>query len=233
MAAVPTGTPVEITWAAGADPAGQSITIPADATAVYMFWTFFHATDGQGLLTATLNGASPNQTLEVATGTPTDASATGVAVWYNPATGSKTLDVAWDIAPSEGSTTAVIFVKDGDTAAWRDADTDHDETSNAVTVTLTTVVGDLVIKMDQRYDATPDVFPSLSAGWTNKLTGSNVDENFRLSSISATGSTQVCNSEDEAYSTMVAVSIPAAAVVTALIAKSLLRPFAVIRASNY
>ena len=210
MAATLTGTPVAINWAAGANPAGQSVTIPSDATAVYMFWAYDGIdANGHGLASATLNGASPSQTFEI----PTAAGfypATGVAAWYNPATGSQTLDPAWDIAPVEGPVTIVAFVKGGSTTAWRDADADQDITTTAVTVTLTTVSGDLVIKFDQRYDALENV-PSLSAGWTNGATGGNVDEGCRLSYISATGTTQVCNSEDESYSSIVAISIPEAA----------------------
>jgi hypothetical protein len=209
MAAILTGTPVAVTWAAGANPAGQSITIPSDATAVYMFWTYFVAAAGNGLASATLNGVSPAQTFEVETA-PTDQSATGVAVWYNPATGSQTLDPAWDASPTEGSTCIVFFVKDGDTAAWRDADAANEQGTNACSVTLTTVSGDLVLKFDQRFDVAETV-PSLSAGWTNGQTHGNVDEGARGSYISASGSTQVCNSEDEEYSTIVAVSIPSGA----------------------
>jgi hypothetical protein len=207
MAAVLTGTPVAIVWAAGIDPAGQSVTIPSDATAVYMMWTFYHGTAGHGLASVTLNGNAPSQTFEIPTAAG-DQTATGVAVWYNPATGSQTLNPAWDAAPAEGPTTTVTFVKDGDLTAWRDADAANETTTTACTVTLTTVSGDLVLKHDQRYEAggTP---PVRSVGWTDGVTQSNNSENARLSYISATGATQACNSEDEAYSTVVAVSIPA------------------------
>jgi hypothetical protein len=209
MAAVLTGTPVAIIWAAGINPAGQSITIPADATAVYMFWTYYEPTDGRGIASVTLNGLSPDQILEIATGSPphTDAPATGVAAWYLPATGARTLNPAWDIAPSNGPVTAVAFVKDGNTTAWGDADVAHNGVGDPVTVTLTTVSGDLVIKMDQKFGGT---VPSLSASWTNQVTGSNNNESMRLSTISATGTTTVCDSEDESYSTIAAVTITAA-----------------------
>lgn len=211
MAAVLTGTPVEVIWASGINPAGQSITIPADATAVYMFWAFDGVdANGHGLATATLAGNSPSQTFEVTTGTGF-LPATGVAAWYNPSTGSQTLDVSWDIAPVEGPVTTVVFVKDGDTSTWRDVDGARAAGTTAVSVTLTTVSGDLVIKFDQHYDGVlPLDAPSLSAGWTNGLTGGNVSEASRLSYISATGTTQVCNSEDEDYASIVAISIPAA-----------------------
>lgn len=209
MAAVLTGTPVAVNWAAGIDPAGQSITIPSDATAVYMMWAYDGVdANGHGLASATLAGNSPSQTFELPTATGFNP-ATGVAAWYNPPTGSQTLDVAWDIAPVEGPTCIVAFVKDGDTTAWRDADADQDVDANAVSVTLTTVAGDLVIKFDQRFDGSENP-PSLTSGWTSGATGGNVDEGCRLSYISATGTTQVCASEDESYSSIVAISIPSA-----------------------
>lgn len=207
MAATLTGTPVAINWAAGANPAGQSVTIPSDATAVYMFWAYDGIdANGHGLASATLNSASPSQTFEL----PTTAGfypATGVAAWYNPATGSQTLDPAWDIAPVEGPTCIVAFVKGGDLTSWRDADADQDLDATAVSVTLTTVAGDLVIKFDQRFDGSENP-PTLSAGWTNGATGGNVDEGCRLSYITASGTTQVCASENESYSSIMAISIP-------------------------
>lgn len=207
MAATLTGTPTAVAWAAGADPAGQSITIPSDATAVYMFWSFWNVGNGHGLLSATLAGNSPAQTHEYPTELSEQAG-TGVAAWYNPATGSQTLDVAWDASPTEGSTCIVAFVKDGDTAAWRDADAQNTASTSANSVTLTTAAGDLVIKHDQKFDATA---PGTSAGWTSAQTQTNNQESARLSHISATGATQVCDSEDESFSSIVAIAIPAAA----------------------
>lgn len=207
MAATLTGTPVAVVWAAGINPAGQSVTIPSDATAVYMFWAYDGVdANGHGLASATLGGVSPSQTFEVATGTGF-LPATGVAAWYNPSTGSQTLDPAWDIAPVEGPVTIVAFVKGGDTSGWRDADAARATGSTAVSVTLTTAVGDLVLKFDQRFDTNENP-PLLSSGWTNGQTTGNVDEGARLSYISATGTTQVCASENEDYSSIVAISIP-------------------------
>lgn len=208
MSAVLTGTPVAVVWASGADPAGQSITIPADATAVYMFWTYDGLdANGHGLSSVTLNSAAPDETFEITTLTSYYV-ATGVAAWYNPSTGSQTLDVAWDAAPAEGPTTIVAFVKDGNTTGWRDAQADHKIGTTACTTTVTTVSGDLVIKLDQRYDTLNNP-PSLSSGWTNGQTTDNNSEHSRLSYISASSTTQVCNSENEDYSSVVAISIPA------------------------
>lgn len=208
MAAVLTGTPTAVTWAAGANPAAQNITIPSDATAVYMFWTFYTSADGNGLASVTLNGASPAQTFETPTAA-VDSVGTGVAAWYNPATGTQSLDPAWDAAPEEGATCVVVYVKGGDTTAWRDADAANEDGTTACTVTLTSVSGDLVIKYDQHFDASTP--PSLSASWTNGQTAVNNNEASRLSYISASGTTTVCNSENDNYSSICAISIPAGA----------------------
>jgi hypothetical protein len=200
MAATLTGTPVANTASGG------SVTIPADATAVYWFWTYYNSVAGNGLNTVTLNGVAPNELLEVATAA-TDQPATGVAAWYNPATGSRVISYTFDATTTEGPVSAIAFVKDGNTTAWRDADAANEQATNACSVTLTTVAVDLVIKFDQHFSAgTP---PSLSAGWTNGVTGTNNNEACRLSYISAVGATQVCDSEDDEYSTVSAISIPA------------------------
>lgn len=199
-----TGTPATITWTTAQDPPGQSITIPSDATAVYMFWTFW-GTGGAGLASATLNSVSPNETHEIPV--LDFEMAAGVAAWYNPATGSRTLDVAWD-SGNDGPTTIVAFVKGGNTTAWRDADADQGDLTAAVSVTITTVADDLVLKMDARLAISSP--PSLSSGWTNAQTHNNTSYSSRLSSIIATGTTQVCNSEDESSSTVCAISIPPA-----------------------
>lgn len=207
MAAVLTGTPTAVVWAAGINPAAQNITIPADATAVYMFWAFDGVdANGHGLASATLNSASPSQTFE----TPTVSGffpATGVAAWYNPSTGTQSLDVAWDIAPVEGPVCIVAYVKDGDTTSWRDADAASATGSTAVSVTLTTVSGDLCLKFDQRYDPSENPPITAGAGWTSAQTTGNVDEGARFAYISATGTTQACPSEDESYSSICAISI--------------------------
>lgn len=207
MAAVLTGTPTAVVWAAGINPAAQNITIPTDATAVYMFWAYDGIdANGHGLASATLNSASPNQTFEVTTQSGFFP-ATGVAAWYNPATGTQSLDVAWDIAPVEGPVCIVAYVKDGDTTGWRDADGASATGSTAVSVTLTTVSGDLCIKLDQRYDPSENPPITAGTGWTSAQTTGNVDEGARLAYISATGTTQACPSEDESYSSICAISI--------------------------
>lgn len=209
MAAALTGTPTAVTWAAGINPAAQNISIPADATAVYMFWSYYVGSSA-GLASATLASASPSQQTEL----QNSNRSCGVCAWYSPATGTQSLDVAWDAAPSEGATCVVAFVKDGAIDTWRDADVDNDQSTTAVTVTLTTVAGDLVIKFDSRYIS----IPSLTSGWTNGQTQSNNSQGSRLSYISAASTTQACASEDEDWSSVVAISIgPAAAAAQSLV----------------
>lgn len=217
MAATLTGTPVAITWAAGANPAGQSVTIPSDANLVAMGWAFYDGNAGSGLLSATLNGAAPDQVSEAVTINTggLEEVAGGVAVWFNPATGSQTLDPAWDGNPTEGPTTIVAFVKGADTSALRDIDSANTTAGTANSVTLTTVSGDLVLKWDQGQTA-----PGTSAGWNSEQTAANNTENMKLSSISASGATQACDSENENFSTIAAISIAPGATAPSIISVS-------------
>jgi hypothetical protein len=186
------------------DPDAVNLTIPADATAVYMFWAYFVGA-GNGLNTVTLNSQSPAQTYEIETATG-DMPALGVTVWYNPSTGTQSLDVSWDAAINEGPTCAVAYVKGGNTSAWRDADAAQGTDTGAVSVTLTTSASDLVLKFDRRYTTTP---PGTSTGWTDRGTQNNNSQATRLSSADTPGTSTVCDSEDESFSGIVAVAIPA------------------------
>lgn len=209
MAAVLTGTPVAITWASGANPAGQSITIPSDATAVVMCAAFWASTQPSGLSSATLNGNAPSRNGQLETGQLTgDAPATMYAIWDAPATGSRTLDPAWTVSPDEGPTCIVFFVKDCDVAANWNIQLDHDEAGSAVSVSLTTESGELCIA----FDAKEGSAPSNSSGWTSAQTHSNNSYASRLKYISASGASEVVNSENEAYSGLIGFAIPAGAV---------------------
>jgi len=99
-----------------------------------------------------------------------------------------------------------VFVRGGNVTAWRDAAAQFASDIGPVSVTLTTVPGDLVIKVDT--SAAPGTPPSLSAGFTNGLTAVINSLPARLSYRFATSSSEVCASEDEFYSTVVAFSIP-------------------------
>lgn len=199
---------VGVNFAAGANPAGQSVTVPSGASAAYFFWSYYAAgASGSGLGSVTLAGASPAQTFERSTN-GTFAPTTGVAVWYNPPAGAQVLDPAWDLVPEEGASALIAFVSGGNTSSWRDAKATSAVETTAVTVTVTTVAGDLVLKYDQRFDAVAGTFPFVSAGWTSGGTAENNLERARLSYLVAAGVSQVCDSENENYSSIVAVSIP-------------------------
>ena len=199
-----------ITWAAGTDPAPQDITVPDDCTAVYMVWTTWeNGTNDDGVATLTLEGVNYQDFHQlVATGNNNTTS--GGAAWYNPGTGAnQTVDVTWDAAPGEGSTFAVIFVKDGDlTSGWRDADADESG-GGGVNVTVDTLPNDLVIKFAERYDTGGVTPPALSPGWTNITTHANNDQSSRASYIIAREDTQFCGFEgDVNFSGIVGITIP-------------------------
>jgi hypothetical protein len=204
MSASVTGTPAVITWAAGATPAGQSITVPAGCTAVYLFWTYWNSGAGEGLLSATLNGAGYNQAVEAAATASTTA--TGACVFYNPSAGSQTLQVVWDAAPADGPSTIVVFVTGGDTTSWRSALTAAAVATAANSVTLTTVAGDLVLAFDSTNTGTA---PGTPAGFTSLGTQIVTNESVRASWIAAAGTSQVCPSQDLNYATMIGIAIPA------------------------
>lgn len=206
MAAVLTGTPAAITWASGANPAGQSITIPSDATAVVMCAAFWASTQPSGLSSATLNGNAPSRNGQLETGQLTsNAPATMYAIWDSPATGSRTLDPAWTVSPDEGPTCIVFFVKDCDVASNWGIQLDHDAAGTAVSVSLTTESGELCVA----FDAKEASAPSNSSGWTSQQTHANNSYGSRLKSITASGASQTVNSEDEAYSGLIGFAIPA------------------------
>jgi hypothetical protein len=199
------GTPVAITWAAGADPAAQNISVPSDATAAYLFWHFF-TDDTSSISTVTLNSAAPDEAYAIANGgVETFLNAVGVAAWYLPATGTRSLDVAWTAAPEDGPTSIVVFTKNGNTSAWRDADAGHTVDYDDVSVTLTTQPGDLVLKY---YSVYSGAVPGNSPGWTSLQTQIIGTQSARLAAISASGTTQVCYSVDTYFSALVAIAIP-------------------------
>lgn len=201
-----------ITWATGTDPATQDITIPEGTTAAYMFWTYWLNTTGDGLSTVTLDGNTRSQHIEQATSG--NKSATGCSVWYNPTTGSnKTVDVTWDAIPAEGPTTSFVFVQGGNTSAWSDSGTDHQENSTNAQVVLNSGVasGDLILAYDARFD-TGSGAPGLMTGYTSITTQTNADQGARAQYDESTGTSWTVNSENDSYSSLCVIAIPAAAV---------------------
>ena len=135
-----------VLWGTGAAPAAQNISIPSGTTAVYVFWSYW-AAGTNGLNTATLDSSSPSATKEVET--VTDYPAAGVAVWYNPGTGTKSLAITWDASPSEGPSSIIAFVGGGDTTSWRDADAQSHPTD--ISFSIDSSASDLILKYERRY----------------------------------------------------------------------------------
>jgi hypothetical protein len=215
-----------VTWASGADPAAQNITIPSDATAVYLFWAYWASGTGTTISgSPTLGGESPDQGGTI---TGTDSTTPGgVHVWYNPPTGEQAIDIAWTNSPGAGPVCIVVYTKNGDTASWRDQDITQNTSPNdaSISVTLTTEENDLVLKWDV-HQWSGGIAPPLSSGWTNGQTASNNNLSARFSYISATGVEQLCEAESEFYSVLVALAISsAAASATALPRRALSGPF--------
>ena len=200
-------TPVAIAWGGADTPTPQDITIPSGTTAVYMLWTSYNASTGQGLATATLEGVAYDDAIEVQGNATGDMAGTGVAVWYNPPTGAgQTLAISWNLVPTDGPTTIVAFVQGGDTTAWRDAFAIQETSSNPLTDTLITASGDFVLKLNGNWNA----LPGTSSGWTSAQTQGPVSQQYaRLSTFSATGASTACDAEDESYALITCVAIPA------------------------
>lgn len=208
------GTPQDIsTDLTGATPS-FSVDVESGCNTAMLNWAFWGGTVPTGINSVTLNGVSPDEqvTVDTATVGSGEGSASGLHLWYDPATGARTLAATFDAAESEGRVALFTCLSGVDHAVGvLDSDTDHNVEGNAVTLTLTGLTaGDVVFKYDQRF-ADPEVVPSNSAGWTSIATVTNNTEAARLASIVATGSSQACPAEDESYSNVSAAALRAAA----------------------
>ena len=187
----------------------DTVTIDADADAAIFVWGGFNGSASNNAPTATLNSASPDESFSYDKSSSTDANDCYIAVWYNPPSGSQTLAYTLSGALTYGPSASLIQLSGVDTNGWRDADADSNASAgggDAVSVTLTTETDDFVLKHD--FSDLPGAGnPSLSSGWTDTA-GLQSNDTFqaRTSYITATGSTQVCDSEDESFAGIVAAS---------------------------
>ena len=216
---------------------GGTITIPSDATAVYVFYNGGNGLSSTLVTSITLNGIAPGLALQ-----PTQAMYSsgslgaivattilnGVAAWRTSVvgTGSQTLSLTWANAPSDGTTASArgwdiiaIFTKGGDVSAdsrlW-DAGVSQAADFGLLTTpnTIASVAansGDLALVHDVAYA----VLPSAPSGWTAYGTVPLTITNFpaTVSSMTATGAFSVATT-GAAYDTITAISIPAASVPT-------------------
>lgn len=192
-----------ITWASGINPAAQNISIPSDATAVYLLWTYY----GNGtanISSVTLNSNNPSESLGI--NGDSNRTSGGVAAWYNPATGTQSLDIEWTHSPGAGPTSIVVYVKGGNTTAWRDVDSASNTGNGAVSFNLTTVSGDIVLRSEGfQYTVEP---PANEAGWTSVNTQINNVLGNRVAQIIATGTSQAVTAQSDFYTVLVGLSIP-------------------------
>jgi len=200
MAATLTGTPVA--WTSG------NITVPSDCNAIYMFWSYFSSTGQGGISSASIGSNAANSTA-IKAGAGFYISG-GVAVWYNPPTGSQSVSITWSpvIDYDIGPTVIFVFVKGSDTSGFRDADANFGNAGQSVTID--SAADDLVIKAATIYSGST---PAAGTGWTSQQTQTNKDIDARVSTANSPGgSTTTANSEVTGdYTTIVAVSIKAAA----------------------
>jgi hypothetical protein len=179
------------------------VTVPSGCKAAVFTWSYYNAASGHGLASATLNGAAPDATAEIATQIGgSDAPATGIAVFLNPASGSQTFAHSFDAATTEGPARALTFLTaDGAIAVRGSLGVDSDFSSNAASVALTGLTaGDLVVAMDQKFAADP----ANQSGWTSLLTGNVNNEHFRVRSIAASGSSVTATAQGPNYSSIAA-----------------------------
>ena len=197
---------------AAENPAGVTVTVPSGTTSAYMFWQWNNENVNSTIAGVTLGGSSYDHLFAIDPAALTWS--TGVAAWGTPAIGGQTLDILWDAsggAMTEGPVVVMVYLS-GAVTGWRDADAEGNLGEfTAISVTVTSVAGDFVVK----FDAKDLIVPGLSAGWASIVTTTHGDSNVdgaRLSSITASGATTVCNCENEAWSSIVAISIEPATV---------------------
>lgn len=203
MTATVTGTPVAIALSLTATPGAQNITVPADAEGVVVFWAYWLNATGYGLTSMSSTFSGTFTSVELA-GTSIE-SATGISYAAVTSTGAKTITPVWNNTPSEGPTFIVAFVKGINTADWvRDTGLDSRSGETAVSATVDSATTDLVLSLDQKYDA----IPGLETGWTSLQTQSNGSEGARLRSADSPGaSTTTATIQNPYYSTIAVISI--------------------------
>jgi hypothetical protein len=194
------GTPTLITSTT------QNVTLDASCKAAVFTWSYYNGSGGTGLNAVTLGGVAPDYIIEATNGSGgTDSAATGHAIWLNPGTGTKSLVHSFDAATTEGpmrqlvqlTATGGIGVRGTGTARGGSVSAIE---SNVPSFNLTGLtVGDLVVAMDQKFNAVP----TNPAGWTSHQTqGPTNSEGARLRSIAAATTSQTVSGNGPDYSTI-------------------------------
>lgn len=206
--AVRTGTASQVDGSAG--DGSISVTVPAAATGVVVFWTFYDPGSG-GVNSLSLGGAGMTiqEQLQHSAG---DEPACGIATLLAPATGSQTFAWTYDGggARSEGGWFALTYVNDlNSVTPFRDTALDQEDSSVAVSVTVTTQTTDLLLAFCQNFSGASACAFDVAA--TTYIDNAIVNsERYDVGEITTVGSPNTTfGMTNEEYSTLGGISLPA------------------------
>ena len=135
-----------------ADPTPVNIDIPVGTDAVYVFWSFYAVGAGHAIASATLNSVASDFDIDANNGS--GYSGHGVVVFFNPATGTKSLDLEWTVSPKSGEGPCVHCIyTEGYTQTAIAADADCN--AGPSTLSVDSVTSDTVIRCEAQYASTP------------------------------------------------------------------------------
>lgn len=198
-----------------------SVTVPASCSAAVVFGSYGTVTASSGWTGVTLNSLSPDVTIDLTLGElVASAWPVGGWVWWNPASGSRTLAMSADNAFTSESV-MIAYVQDSDTAAVRASGIDH-ELSTTSSVTLSSIVsGDLILSYSGMYSESASQFPDLQSTFTSEQTVDVGQAGGRLSSKTSTTTSQaVTNSGTASPESFDNLSVAAFALAPAAVGSS-------------
>lgn len=212
MPSVVGGHDLTAEFGVAAHPEPVEIEISEGEDTVVVGWGQYAYEEISSIVSASLGGAPPDAIVEILD-PHEDACATGFIVWFGRSAGIYELDIEWSVPGSgyenmyESRAVCVAFVSGANAVRDSEAIPDGPEDSTPKSVTLGTAPGDLVLKMDFADNDTP---PGLSAGWSTVDTGGG-DSCYRMSYITASGASTVCDAENEVWTSLAAVALYGAA----------------------
>lgn len=207
------GSPIEIDFGAGADPANIPLDVPEGAVSFTLMCGHYISGFASQVVSCTLGGNAPNNTSQVNTGSSPGDVAMYVAEWTAnlPATGSRDLDIQFSFAPTDGPAAFGFFLDD--VGAVIGLDTANvaggAATSNVSATVAGTGASDEVYAMEVYYDASTP--PALASGWTSEGTGGQGTMQIRLQSENSPSSGSTFDSQEDYYSAVGAIAFEAGA----------------------
>jgi hypothetical protein len=205
------GAPVVITWAPGANPAAQTVSVPAGATAALLSWSYWNSGSVFGLASASFGGAAPDEAFERANA-PGIGATSGFVLWRGITGGADAdVDVEFDAGADWGPCSTLVFLRNVDAAGFIDAAGAHTPATDPVSINLATAPGDLVVVMDSRYGEDIAEVPPTEAGYTSLTTQYNPTQVARVRYLTATTTEVTAATQDPEASAVVGVVLRAAA----------------------